>query len=86
MLEKNDKAKELAENVAVKILDCIKADFEDISNIDCVTGVLMGATAIVSTVHRSMDEDHYEKKTAETLTLWASMHRKHMVKNPDPEK
>lgn len=82
MLEKTDKAKELAENVSVAILNCIEDHFEDITNIDCIAGVLMGATAVVSTVHRSMDEDHYDEMTAAILSEWAAC-AKVVLENPN---
>lgn len=79
MLEKTDKAKELAENVSVAIMNCIEDHFKDITNIDCVMGVLLGATAIISGVHRSMSEDDCDELTAEMLEEWAATYRKKMV-------
>lgn len=86
MLKQTYKGKELAKHVSVAILECLQEHFEGISNIDCVTGILMGATAIVSTVHRSMDEDHYEEMTAAILALWADTYKNNTAGNPDPEK
>lgn len=85
MLEKTDKAKELAENVSVAIMKCLEDHFKDITNIDCVMGVLLGATAIISGVHRSMSEDDCDELTAEMLAEWAATYRKKMIENPDPE-
>lgn len=82
MLEKTYKAKELAEHVSVAIMECLQEHCEDISNIDCITGILMGATAIVSTVHRSMDEDHYDEMTAVILAEWAAC-AKVVLENPN---
>lgn len=85
MLKKTYKAKELAEHVSVAIMDCLEDRFKDITNIDCVMGVLLGATAIISSVHRSMSEDDCDELTAEMLAEWAAMYRKKMVKTPDSE-
>lgn len=86
MLKQTYKGKDLAKQVSVAILECLQEHFEDISNIDCVTGILMGATAMVSTVHRSMDEDQYEEMTATVLALWADTYRNNLAGNPDSEK
>lgn len=39
-------------------------------------GVLLGATAIISGVHRSMSEDDCDELTAEMLEEWAATYRK----------
>lgn len=82
MLEKTDKAKELAKQVSIAILECLQEHSKGITNIDCVMGVLLGATAMVSTVHRSMDEDQYEEMTAAVLALWADTYRNDLSGNP----
>lgn len=82
MLEKTDKTKEIADKVGNAILNILGHAPEDIRNIDCVTGILMGATAAISCVHRSMDEDNYKELTASALTLWADLYNKRKVVNP----
>lgn len=76
MLEKTDKTKEIADKVGNAILNILGDAPEEIRNIECVTGILMGATAAVSCVHRSMDADNYVELTASALTLWADLYNK----------
>ncbi len=86
MLGETYKAKELADKVAAAIFNILEEDFEGIKNIDCVMGILTGATAVITCVHHSMDVDDPDKLTAGLLTHWAAMYTTNTDGKPDPEK
>lgn len=83
MTETEKKRFDLAEKISDSMLDVLGEEAENLSKTDCVVAVLFGSTTLISSIHKTMNEDVYEEMTADVLAQWARRYRECMVDRPN---